>query len=184
MKDKMKKVYFITMCVVTLLSYSCAKKTVHSLHIQDYKRLSEKQKINKREELIKRLEKDSVFMLYNEISNIQLESLMKINPSRIPKNKGFGQTISPTASEKEIYYRSRGVENPKEFIKLDVLKTLTLGLLASKYPDLLNMDMESRIMVLKQAKKPLSSVDILRRKKIQAWIIENNSHQIINSNKK
>lgn len=68
-------------------------------------------------------------------------------------NTDFKSNILKTSNEDVAYFRNIGIKNPEEYAKLNLLKQVTLGLLGNKYPDLLSMDLKTRIVVIKASKK-------------------------------
>ena len=119
-------------------------------------------------------------MLYNEIANIQTEALMDIALRK--GNTDFKSNILKSSNIDVAYFRNIGIKNPEEYAKLNLLKQVTLGLLGNKYPDLLSMDLKTRIVVIKASKKPLSNLDKIRRKKLltQFLKITNRQYDVYN----
>lgn len=140
----------------------------------DFLMLSSKEKLKMKDDLKLELKKDSIFLMYDALSKLQIEALIgaKYVPGAAERLKT--RRSSNSVNDLTANYREMGISNPEQFTKLETIKRLLLASLVQKHPELKNMPISTLKDIMVSAKIPLTKEDNLRRSRLMRKSFEEN----------
>lgn len=163
MKNKILIICAAVAIAISVYSFSVDVENLKLMNVS-FTNLSEDGKVIFKQNLVKGLKQDSLFIAYDWASNFQLDLFLEgrsVKNTKIPP-------ISPPSfkSEHELanYYKQMGVFQPDLYARLEILKYGLLGRLYKKYPELTQMDDKSQAEVFASSKKPIKISRKLKRK--------------------
>lgn len=174
----MKKIIFCAFSALMVVAvYSFNNRDIKNV---DFLKLSSKEQLKMKTDLKADLRKDSIFLMYDALSKLQIEAL--IGAKHVPgaaKRLKTGGSIS-SVSDLTANYREMGISNPEQFAKLEIIKRLLLASLVQKHPEFKNMPISTRKEIMVSAKIPLTKEDNLRRDQLMKKAFEENHPKLRN----
>lgn len=174
----MKKIIFCAFSALMVVAvYSFNNRDIKNV---DFLRLSSKEQLKMKTDLKTNLRKDSIFLMYDALSKLQIEALIgaKHVPGAAKRLKTSGSISS--VDDLTANYREMGISNPEQFAKLEIIKRLLLTSLVQKHPEFKNMPVSTRKEIMVSAKIPLTKEDNLRRDQLMKKAFEENHPKLRN----